>query len=426
MSATTKDDLPGADRPEGEATETDVTEDAVSDEDDLASDVVSDDDDPEDCASDDDDPEDSASDDDDFAYDEAPDRVKKKKSPVLLIFCLILCAAAVFGGIRGGQYFQARSRLWLEDLAPVAEPGEEEILFTLESGWSLSRTAEILYYSGLIRSADSFVRLGKQEGKAESIKAGRFLLSPSMSSAEILEALVMGSVLTRRFTIPEGYTLRQVAKVFADKGIAEQDEFWQSVRDGVFAYSFLDELPRDEHRLEGYLFPDTYEIELDEPVETVIDRMLKRFEEVLASIPPSDTDLSDRELLTLASIIQNEIRLDDERPTAASVFLNRLEQNILLQSDATVQYYFDEPKYPLLIVDTQIDFPYNTYLYPGLPPGPVCAPGKASLEAAMHPDDTTYLYFMAKEDGSGGSYFSRTLSEHNQAVAQSRANRAAR
>jgi UPF0755 protein len=305
----------------------------------------------------------------------------------------------------------------------VGPPNSDDVIFTLERGWTLSKTAEALYESQLIRSADSFIRLGKQENQAESLKAGRFLLSPSMSSQEILEELVRGSVLTVRFTIPEGYTLKRIAKVFVDKGISSEEEFWRYVRTGEFDYPFLEGLPADEHRLEGYLFPDTYMIELDESVDRVLDRMLRRYEEIWASLPHPEGSLGDREALILASVVQNEIRLDEERPLAASVFLNRLKINMPLQSDATVQYYFDEPKYPLLLVDLEIDFPYNTYKYGGLPPGPVCSPGKASLAAAVAPEDTEYLYFVAKSDGTGGSYFSRTLSEHNNAVAQSRVNR---
>ena len=356
----------------------------------------------------------------------ALDEKKRRGGPVVLLLCLILLILGAGVGVYGGKYiqgyFQVQRNDWMDDLAP-ADPQGGDIIFTLERGWTLTRTAEALYDNQLIRSAESFVRLGKQENKAESLKAGRFLLSASMSSLDILDELVRGSVLTTRFTIPEGYTLRQIAKVLAEKGIASEDEFWRCVREEPYDYDFLDGLPADEHRLEGYLFPDTYLIELDETVDKVIERMLRRYVEIWESLPASDGNLSERELLILASIVQNEVKLDDERPIAAGVFINRLRQNILLQSCSTVQYYFEEPKYPLLTADTQIDFPYNTYIYPGLPPGPVGAPGRASLEAAVSPGNTEYLFFVAREDGSGGHYFSRTLDEHNRAVAQSRANR---
>jgi UPF0755 protein len=349
---------------------------------------------------------------------------EKRKSPLLsILLVLVLLTLGAMAGIYGGRFLQSSSRNWEVDLEPAGPPDSEDIIFTLERGWTLSRTAEALYESRLIRSADSFIRLGKQANKAESLKAGRFLLSSSMSSQEILDELVRGSVLTTRFTIPEGYTLKRIAKVFAEKGICGEDVFWQYVRTGEFDYPFLEGLPADEHRLEGYLFPDTYIIDLDEPVDRVMDRMLRRYEEIWDSVSHPADGLNDRDALILASIVQNEIRLDEERPLAASVFLNRLAINMPLQSDATVQYYFDEPKYPLLLVDLEIDFPYNTYKYGGLPPGPVCSPGKASLAAAATPGNTEYLYFVAKSDGTGGSYFSKTLNEHNNAVAQSRVNR---
>jgi UPF0755 protein len=352
----------------------------------------------------------------------APAR-RKKRGGLTAFLILFILAAALGGGVIGGRYVQSLDDRWQDDLEPVAATGGQEFIFTVEKGWTLSRTAQALEDNQLIRSAESFVRLGKQEGQAESLKAGRYLLSPSMSSPDILDELVKGSLLTAKFTIPEGFTLRQIAKVFAEKGIASENEFWQCVKTGAFDYDFLEGLPADEYRLEGYLFPDTYIIELDEPLESVLNRMLKRYQEIWQALPPRQTGLSDRETLILASIVQNEVKLDEERPIAAGIFCNRLETNMLLQSCSTVQYYFEEPKYPLLTVDTQIDFPYNTYIYQGLPPGPVGAPGKISLEAAATPADTEYFYFVARDDGSGGHYFSKTLSEHNRAVAQAKANR---
>ena len=360
-------------------------------------------------------------DEDDDDYDDRPE--PKKHAALKLVLLVLLIAVGMAGGVWDGRFLRTQRGNWQDDLAPVGPPDSPEVVFTVERGWTLSRTAQILYESQLIRSAESFVRLGRQEGKAESLKAGRFRLSASMSSLEILEELVKGSILTTRFTIPEGYTLKQIAKVFADRGIADEEEFWRCVEEGDFPFDFLQGLPGDAHRLEGYLFPDTYDIEVDEPVEMVITRMLRRFEDVWDSLPEGTTDLTDREILILASIVQNEMMLDEERPISAGVFYNRLQTNMLLQSCSTVQYYFDEPKFPLLTADTQIDFPYNTYIYPGLPPGPVSSPGRASLEAAMAPGDTPYVYFVAREDGSNGHYFSRTLSEHNAAIAQARANR---
>ncbi|MCL1804443.1 MAG: endolytic transglycosylase MltG [Clostridiales bacterium] len=350
---------------------------------------------------------------------------KKGMAGIKALLILLFLALALGGGVFGGRLLQSSDNgyNWENDLEPVLPYAAEEVIFTVERGWTLSRTAQVLYDSGLILNADSFIRLGKLENKAESLKAGRFLLSPSMSAREILDELVRGNLLTTKFTIPEGYTLKQIAKVFAEKGIAGEEEFWRAVRTGVFDFAFLEGLPADEHRLEGYLFPDTYLIELDEPLEEVLNRMLKRYEEIWAALPARKSDLSDREILILASIVQNEVKLDEERPVAAGVFVSRLDVGMYLQSCSTVQYYFDEPKYPLLTADTEIDFPYNTYLYPGLPPGPVGSPGKASLEAAVSPEDTEYLYFVARDDGSGGHYFSKTLAEHNKATAQARANR---
>ena len=159
-------------------------------------------------------------------------------------------------------------------------------------------------------------------------------------------------------------------------------------------------------------------------MESVLNRMLARFQEILNGLPENQSGLDLRSSIILASIVQNEIKLDEERPVAAAVFLNRLDINMLLQSCSTVQFLFDEPKATLLNKDLEIESPYNTYLNKGLPPGPISNPGLAALEAVWSPADTDYLYFVAKDDGSGGHYFSKTLEEHNRYKAQARENRA--
>jgi UPF0755 protein len=363
---------------------------------------------------------------DEKSVSEAIDRPTEKKSGGWLwklVLAILIIALAGGGGAGIGLWYSSAGDSWQEDLAPVAAVGEE-LVFTVEKGWTLTKVGEALAEQGLVRSGESFIRLGKTEGKAEQLKAGRYILSPAMSSGEILEELVKGQIFSLRFTIPEGYTLRQVAGVFAEKGIAEPEDFWREVREGQFDYPFLEGLPADEYRLEGYLFPDTYIIEVDEPIHSVCERMLKRFVEVWDSLPASDRGVSQRDTVIMASIVQNEVKLDEERPIAAGIFFRRLDIGMLLQSCATVQYYFERPKFPLLNADLEIDFPYNTYLYAGLPPAPVGCPGKASLAAALTPQDTDYLYFVAREDGSGGHYFSRTLAEHNRNNALAKENRA--
>ena len=220
-------------------------------------------------------------------------------------------------------------------------------------------------------------------------------------------------MVTVTFTIPEGYHLRQIVEVLTGQGIVTADEFWHLVKDGNFDYSFIKDLPRTERRLEGYLFPDTYTIPKGMAAEKVIDVMLKRFEQILNKMPPNESGLNLHETVTLASIVEGESMLDEERPLVASVFLNRLAIDMKLDSDATIQYLFDKRKQRVLLKDLEIKSPYNTYLNKGLPPGPIGSPGEASLRAVFQPAASKYYYFVARKDNSGEHVFSRTLQEHN-------------
>jgi UPF0755 protein len=215
------------------------------------------------------------------------------------------------------------------------------------------------------------------------------------------------------FTILEGYDLHQILQVLIDKGITTEEEYWNVVQNHPYDYPFLQDLPNVEMRLEGYLFPDTYIIPMGMSVENVLDVMLRRFEQIHKRMPENQTGLSLHEVVTLASIIEGESLLDKERPLIASVFLNRLNIGMKLDSCATIQYILGERKERLLFSDLEIESPYNTYLNKGLPPSPIGSPGEASLRAVLEAEDTKYMYFVAKKDGSGEHVFSKTLQEHN-------------
>lgn len=332
---------------------------------------------------------------------------KKHKFRGLALFLVILLIA----GAAGFYYYQR----YQSNLLPFTESVEEASLFTVEKGWTLTRIASELEKAGYIRSAKDFVTYGKLKKTGEKLQAGNYLLSPSMSAEEVMNELVKGQVIVKTFTIPEGYHLRQICKTLVAEGISTEEDFWDAVKNGQFNYEFLEGLPKDEKRLEGYLFPDTYTIAEGTPVVKVLDRMLKRFSVIYEGLPENTSGLSMAELVALASIVENEAKIDEERPVIASVFLNRLRDGMRLESCATIQYHFEEKKSRLLYSDLEIDSPYNTYRHEGLPPGPICSPGKASLEAVSQPAKTDYYFFVAKEDGSGGHIFSQNLSEHNKA-----------
>ena len=253
--------------------------------------------------------------------------------------------------------------------------------------------------------------------------------------ASIIDRISLGRVMTIKITVPEGMTAKQVAKLIGDRGLASEDDM----------IALIDKPPEQVRAdfpfihegasLEGYLFPDTYEFASGVGAMKVIPTMLRRFENAaqvaLDAAAATETQtaaepkaaggelpngLTQREALILASIVEREARIESERPIIARVFLNRLERSMPLQSCATVQYILPATKERLLNDDLEIESPYNTYLVAGLPPGPICSPGLASIRAVLEPEPGHYLYFVASNDGS--HVFSRTYNEHLQAKAR--------
>lgn len=271
---------------------------------------------------------------------------------------------------------------------------------------------------GLIRSALAFRLLAKLKGLDSSLQAGRYFLSPGRTPGQILEAITSGDTRdpVLRVTIPEGYTVRQIAAVLAAKGVTGETEFLEVAKAGELKSRFFGDPPAEGtiFRWEGFFFPDTYFFRPGTPAREVAQRMLTRMDEVWAeetrSYPQPPLNLNPRELVTLASLVEREAKVASERPLVARVFYNRLHAGMSLQSCATIQYLLPAPKPHLLEADTRIPSPYNTYLNPGLPPGPIASPGRDSLRAVLNPAEAKYLYFVAKPDGTHA--FSTSYREH--------------
>lgn len=289
---------------------------------------------------------------------------------------------------------------------------------TIPSGATAREVAELLEARGVIKDALAF-RLYTSWQKADGkLKAGVYLFKPGESLSEILKQLVAGRVMEAEFTIPEGYTLKQIARLLEAKGLVSQEEFWRAAAK-PYDYPFLEGIPLGPNYLEGFLFPDTYRIPIGAPPETIIRKMLDRFQEVYNEVSGQRApglELNTLQIVTLASLVEKEAKLDAERPLIAGVFLNRLRRGMKLESCATVEYLLETPKPVLSYEDLEIDSPYNTYKVTGLPPGPIASPGKLSLLAALNPAPTDYLYFVARPDGS--HEFSRTLKEHHAAISR--------
>lgn len=324
-----------------------------------------------------------------------------------LIFSLLLIILFLGGS---GYFFMTL-------LAPV-QPGAPAIEVYIAPGSSSATIASTLTSLGIIKSPLAFRLVTMATGLDTHLKPGYYLISPGLSLPEIIRLLAAGKVQEIEFTIPEGYTVRQIASLLQQKGLARKEDFLQATaRD--YPFDFLHGLPSGPEHVQGFLFPDTYRVAMGTPPEEIVLMMLKRFNEVYQEISQEKDpalDLNTRQIVTLASIVEKEARVDAERPIIAGVYVNRLKRGMRLEADPTVQYLLPEPKPVLTYRDLEIDSPYNTYRVNGLPPGPIANPGRASLLAALKPAKTDYLYFVAKPDGS--HYFSRTLAEHNQAVAR--------
>jgi len=221
---------------------------------------------------------------------------------------------------------------------------------------------------------------------------------------EIMEELKKGAAAnTKRFTVPEGLDIKHLTEKLVSDGLVDTDKFKYELEYGAFDYWFLEGIPEGPDRLEGFLFPETYEIFVDANEHDIIDKMLYQFSKVFTDEYKARTeemDMTVLEVITMASIVEREAMIAADRPVIASVFYNRLDIDMPLQSCATVQYIVGEQKPVLSIADTRIGSPYNTYLISGLPPGPIASPGEASIRAALYPDDTDCLFFLAKGDGS--------------------------
>ncbi len=251
---------------------------------------------------------------------------------------------------------------------------------------------------------------------ASHLKAGVHTFQVSMGYKKVLEELKKDVPLENELiiTVPEGYEVREIGHLLESKGIASYEAFTSACENAYARHAFL---PKDGN-IEGYLFPATYTFQLGISAEEIVDKMVNTFAEKLytkENIEQCSTlSLSFHDALTLASIIEREAAKDEERAIVSSVFHNRLKTGMRLESCATVQYILKERKDVLSIADTKIDSPYNTYVYDGLPPAPIASPGVESLQAALNPTQTNFLFFVA--DGSGGHIFSETYEGHLNAV----------
>ena len=319
-----------------------------------------------------------------------------------------------------GLYLRAQGDLVTE---PVDPHDPTEITFVVRPGQSVLGIAHGLEEMGLIHDAGIFRRYVQFSGADEDIQAGAYILRRDMTMEQIMLQLQRGLLPTVTVTIPEGWRSEQIARLLEERGVTSADEFLALVRADHDDWPFLADRPIGSARgLEGFLFPDTYQLPRNTPAENVIEIMLRnfdwRFDGELREMA-EERGISIHEVVTLAAIVEREAVVATERPVIASVFWNRLNIGMRLQADPTVQYALgcnaDTGECWQQLTREQLNSvqsPFNTYLHPGLTPGPICNPGLASIRAVLEPAETNYLFFVSLDDGE--HIFSETYEEHLQ------------
>ena len=333
--------------------------------------------------------------------------IKKHKrrgcAPKLIVMILVLAVAA--GGVFAGLIVSDCTHIKLKT---------ESVTVKVASGDGILTMADKLYEQGVIKFPFVFKLASMDSKYAGGVVAGDMEIKNGMSYKDILE-LLCTQRSDRTLTIPEGFEQRQIETRLVENGFCTAEEFEEAVKDD-YGYDFLKDLPDRQYRLEGYLFPDTYKIPEGASAHDIINMMLAEFDSQLTQEMRSRVGTSEvrgldlDQIVTLASIIERETDGETERAKVASVFYNRIDKKMRLQSCATVQYILGERKPVLSVSDTKIESPYNTYQNNGLPVGPIANPGIASIKAALWPEDTEYLYFVLTT--SGDHVFSKTYEEH--------------
>jgi len=330
--------------------------------------------------------------------------VKLRSRRVALALLAVMGAAAVLMLALGLSARRA--------LSPPGEAGEP-VAFEVRRGASLQSVSRDLERAGLVRNALAFEWLARWRNRAGELRAGEYELSRRLSAERVLATITAGNVKTHELALPEGLTAVQIADRVEAAGLAEAAAFLAAVRDPEFAAS----LGVEGDTLEGYLFPETYQLARGLAPRAVVRTLVEQFLVVWAEIAPAAEagNLSMRKVVTLASIVEKETGAPSERPLIAAVFLNRLRLGMRLETDPTVIYGipgFDGNLTRAHLEDASN--PYNTYRIVGLPPGPIANPGGAALRAVVEPAETEYLYFVSRNDGT--HVFSRSYREHVNAV----------
>ncbi|MEG3834047.1 MULTISPECIES: endolytic transglycosylase MltG [unclassified Microcoleus] len=354
-------------------------------------------------------------------------RESRKGTPQVSKWLFYLALLPVIWGVCAWQGWAWWS--WASAPPKIAETStstaeEDAVSIQIPEGTPSQKIGRDLEAAGLIRSSSAWnmwARWMTLQNREGGFQAGTYQLSPTQPLSAVADKIWKGEVAQQSFTIPEGWSLQQMSTYFEAQGFFPAKEFMAVA--SQIPYAQYPWLPSGLPHLEGFLYPDTYQLDGDRITpQAAIAQMLTRFEQTALPVyqkNQNNTTLSLKEWVTLASIVEKEAVVASERNRISGVFNNRLKKGMALGSDPTVEYALgirQTKEKPLTFKQVETPSPYNTYINPGLPPTPIASPGIASLEATLTPENTEYLYFMARYDGT--HIFSRTLAEHNAAVAQ--------
>lgn len=335
-----------------------------------------------------------------------------RKSRVWLLVILAVFAVVIL--VLGGMYW------WYQrQVDPPGEPGPE-VTVEVSEGMGLDDIGRMLQQEGVITNSRAFRIYSRLQG-AGTVQAGEYTLNQRESMGTVLDVLAEGpQIETVRLTIPEGLKLEEIAAIVGELPGRSAERFLELARDGTVRSQYQGSEAAD---LEGLILPETYFLNADDDEEAILRRLVQEFDGLASQLgitqSAEDLGVTPYEAIIVASLVEREARVPQDRGPVARVIYNRLEQGMLLQIDATVQYALGEQQERLLFSDLEIDSPYNTYRYAGLPPGPIASPGRAALTAALDPTRGDWLYFVLA-DADGSHVFAETLAEHNRNVAAAR------
>jgi UPF0755 protein len=356
---------------------------------------------------------------------------KKKRAIFWLLMLLLFTSITFIGGVISYNYVMKNYADSNNKVALVIDP-KDGVEFIINKGATSAEIAKNLMNQGFIDNENMFKLMSKINGFNGSYQSGTHILSKNLSNDEIMRIL-SDVPASRQVTIPEGKTFKQIVDIlFEKKIIKDKEKFITTANTEEFDYDFLKDIPPRDNELEGYLFPDTYEFDMNVSDKDIMIKMLDNFDrkfkadyrEKIKTLKTFKGNMTLDDVIILASIIEKEAKDPDDRYLISGVLYNRLNSKDKtlrkLQIDATIQYILLKKtgayKDRLLYTDLEIEDMYNTYLYEGLPPGPICCPGEAAIKAALNPDDSGYLYYVARNDAEGSHEFSRTYKEHQAAI----------